>query len=91
MSTIDVTITDATGSRTDTATLPADAPTIRIIAKLTDVMGLPLFGPDGQPISYKFHHVQSARQLRDESSLAEAGVVSGDTLRLVPEITAGRG
>jgi len=40
-------------------------------------------------MSYKFHHVQSSRQLRDDQSLAEAGVGSGDTLRLVPEITAG--
>lgn len=89
MSTIDVTITDATGSRTNTATLPDDAPVIRIIAKLTDVMGLPLFGPDGQPISYKFHHMQSSRQLRDGDTLAQSGVAAGDTLRLVPEITAG--
>ena len=89
MSDIDVTITDATGSRANTATLPADAAIIRIIAKLTDVMGLPLFGPDGQPISYKFHHMQSSRQLRDEDTLIQSGVQSGDTLRLVPEITAG--
>ena len=89
MSDMDVTITDATGSRTNTATLPADAPIIRIIAKLTEVMALPLFGPDGQPISYKFHHMQSSRQLRDEDSLLQSGVQPGDTLRLVPEITAG--
>jgi hypothetical protein len=37
----------------------------------------------------RFHHQQSSRQLRDEQSLAEAGVNAGDTLRLVPEITAG--
>lgn len=89
MADIDVIVADATGSRSNTATLPADAPVIRIIAKLTEVMDLPLFGPDGQPISYKFHHVQTSRQLRDEQSLAESGVTAGDTLRLVPEITAG--
>lgn len=89
MSNLDVVITDATGSRTNTATLPDDAPAIRVLAKLTEMMDLPLFGPDGQPISYKFHHVQSASQLRDDQTLAQASVQSGDTLRLVPEITAG--
>lgn len=89
MSTIDLIITDATGSRSNTASLPGDAPTIRIIAKLTQVLELPLNGPDGQPISYKFHHLETSRQLRDEQTLLDAGVTNGDTLRLVPEITAG--
>jgi hypothetical protein len=52
-------------------------------------MGLPLAGPDGQPMSYRFHHVESQSQLRDTETFAAAKVKSGDTLRLVPEITAG--
>ena len=46
-------------------------------------------GPDGQPLSYKFHHKQSGRQIADEETLEEAGVRQGDVLRLVAEITAG--
>jgi hypothetical protein len=85
----DVVITDATGSRQQEATVPDDARSIRLIAKLIELLGLPLTGPDGQPLSYKFHHRASGRQLRDDETLAEAGVRDGDTLRLVAEITAG--
>ena len=89
MNTIDVVITDATGSKEQDATVPANAPCIRLIAKLVELMSLPLTGPDGQPLSYKFHHRAGGRQLRDTETLADAGVAPGDSLRLVPEITAG--
>ena len=89
MATIDVVITDATGSRRQEASVPNDAQSIRLIARLIDLMQLPVVGPDGQPLSYKFHHRASGRQLRDDETLLSAGVNSGDTLRLVAEITAG--
>lgn len=89
MATIDIVIMDATGTKEQEATVPDDAPGIRLIAKLVELMSLPLTGPDGQPLSYKFHHKAGARQLRDDETLADAGVQPGDTLRLVPEITAG--
>ena len=89
MATIDVVITDATGSRRQEASVPNDAPSIRLIARLIDLMQLPVVGPDGQPLSYKFHHRASGRQLRDDETLLAAGVNSGDKLRLVAEITAG--
>jgi WXG100 protein secretion system (Wss), protein YukD len=89
MASRDVIVTDATGSRQQEATVPEDARSIRLIAKLIELLGLPLAGPDGQPLSYKFHHRSSGRQLRDDETLAEAGVHDGDTLRLVAEITAG--
>lgn len=52
-------------------------------------MKMPVTGPDGQPISYKFHHKVSGKQLKDDQTLAGAGVKDGDVLRLHPEITAG--
>jgi hypothetical protein len=52
-------------------------------------MGLPQIAPDGQPLSYKFHHKRSGKQLLDEQRLCEVGVQQGDVLRLQPEITAG--
>jgi hypothetical protein len=86
---IEIIVTDATGTKQQPVSVPSDAPTIRLIAKLVEVMNLPISGPDGQPLSYKFHHKGSGRQLRDEQTLAEAGVVPGDLLRLIAEITAG--
>ena len=89
MSDITVVVTDATGARSNEVEVPDDAPVGRILAKLVEVLDLPLIAPDGQPMSYKFHHAQSSRQLRDDRTLADADVNAGDTLRLVPEITAG--
>lgn len=89
MDTLTLTITDATGTKTQEAIVPADAPAIRVVARVVQAMGLPVNGPDGAPLSYKFHHRASGRQLRDDDALAAAGVQDGDTLRLVAEITAG--
>lgn len=89
MSDIDVVISDATGSKEQDATVPSDVPVIRLIAKLIELMNLPLNGPDGQPLAYKFHHKASGRQLRDDETLSQANVSPGDTLRLLAEITAG--
>ncbi len=89
MSELNVVITDATGARKQEATVPANVPSVRIIAKLVELLNLPLTAPDGQPMSYKFHHLQTSKQLLDSQSLADAMVSDNDTLRLVPEITAG--
>ena len=89
MGKVNVVIMDTTGSKEQKAALPDDAPLRRIIAKLVEMMSLPTTGPDGQPLSYKFHHKASGKQLTDQQTLAEAGVAEGDVLRLQPEITAG--
>jgi hypothetical protein len=52
-------------------------------------MNLPVNSPDNTPMSYKFHHEETGRQIKDEMTLLEAGVSNGDSLRLVPEIVAG--
>jgi len=84
-----LTISDATGTKVQEATVPADATVIRVVARVVQAMGLPVMGPDGQPLSYKFHHRASGRQLRDDDTLAASSVADGDSLRLVAEITAG--
>jgi uncharacterized ubiquitin-like protein YukD len=89
MAKIDVTIIDATGNKEQQATLPDDAPVKKIMEVLLPKMKMPLTGPDGEPLSYKFHHKASGKQLKEEQTLAEAGVKHGDVLRLHPEITAG--
>lgn len=89
MGKVNVVVMDTTGSKEQKASLPDDAPVRRIVAKLVQMMSLPVTGPDGQPLSYKFHHKASGKQLSDEQTLAEAEVKDGDVLRLQPEITAG--
>lgn len=89
MADISIEVWDATGNKKQLVELPSDAPVNRVIAVLVDRMGLPRHSPDGQLMSYKFHHKESGRQLLDTQTLASAGVRGGDVLRLTPEITAG--
>ena len=89
MSDITIEVWDATGNKRQSVELPSDAPVNRVIAVLVDRMNLPRHSPDGQLMSYKFHHKASGRQLLDTQTLADADVTSGDVLRLQPEITAG--
>ena len=90
MAMISVQVWDATGNKRQEVELPDDAPVNRILAVLLDKMRLPQTAPDGQPLSYKFLHKRSGKQILDDQCLADAGVQEGDVLRLNPEITAGR-
>jgi len=89
MSNISIEVWDATGNKKQVVELPAEAEVNRVIAVLVDKMNLPRHSPDGQLMSYKFHHRASGRQLLETESLSTAGVRDGDILRLQPEITAG--
>jgi molybdopterin/thiamine biosynthesis adenylyltransferase len=86
-----VQIWDATGNKRQEVQMPDDAPVNRLLVVLLEKMKFPRYAPDGQPLSYKFHHRASGKQLLDEQSLADVGVKDGDVLRLQPEITAGAG
>ncbi|HTS79037.1 MAG TPA: EsaB/YukD family protein [Myxococcaceae bacterium] len=89
MASITVEVWDATGSKRQLVELPDDAPVNRILVVLIEKMKLPQQSPDGQLMSYKFHHRNSGRQLLDTETLADAKVEHGHVLRLQPEITAG--
>ena len=89
MSHLTIEVWDATGNKKQTVEVPADAAINRVIAVLVEKMNLPRHSPDGQLMSYKFHHRASGRQLLDAETLSTASVRDGDILRLQPEITAG--
>src|SRR3954470_11266612 len=89
MGMVTVNVWDATGNKRQEVELPDDAPMNRILAVLLAKMNFPQFAPDGQPLSYKFHHRASGKQLLDEQTLSDVGAKAGDVLRLQPEITAG--
>jgi hypothetical protein len=91
MSLLTIEVWDATGNKKQTVEVPADAAINRVIAVLVEKMNLPRHSPDGQLMSYKFHHRASGRQLLDGETLSSASVQNGDILRLQPEITAGAG
>ena len=86
---ITVTVYDSPENKRVPAELPDDAPCNKIVSVLVQKLQLPTNGPDGAPLSYKFHHKNSGRQIQDNQTLADASVREGDILRLQPEITAG--
>ncbi len=91
MAMVNVQVWDATGNKRQQVDMPDDAPVNRILAVLLEKMKFPQYAPDGQILSYKFHHRASGKQLLDDQCLKDVGVKDGDVLRLQPEITAGAG
>lgn len=91
MGKVNVIIVDATGNKEQKVGLPDDIKCGIIMVKLVEKIKLPSVGPDGNPISYKFIHKVTGRQLLEAQTLAEAGIKDGEVLRLQPEITAGAG
>ena len=89
MPSLNLRVLDISGSRVNEVEAPDDVPINRILAVLVEKMNLPLNSPDGQLMSYKLHHRRTGTQLLDHQTLGQAGVSSGDELRLQPEITAG--
>ena len=72
MSHLTIEVWDATGNKKQTVEVPADAAVNRLIAVLIEKMNLPRNSPDGQMMSYKFHHRASGRQLLDSDTLTTA-------------------
>jgi uncharacterized ubiquitin-like protein YukD len=89
VATINVTVFDSTENKRVPVELPDDAPVNKLVSVLVGRLNLPKDGPDGAPLSYKFHHKNSGRQLQDQATLGSSSVKDGDILRLQPEITAG--
>jgi len=80
MARINVIIIDATGNKEQEAVLPDDAPIKRIMEALLPKMKMPLNGPDGDPLSYKFHHKASGKQLSENQTLKFHHKASGKQL-----------
>jgi hypothetical protein len=86
---INLEVWDATGNKRLKVTVPNDAAVERILMVLADKLHLPRYAPDGQLMSYKFHHRRLGVQLLDDQTLSQQQVVEDDIVRIQPEITAG--
>jgi uncharacterized ubiquitin-like protein YukD len=80
---------DATGNKKLKVQVPDDVTVDRILLVLADKLSLPKYAPDGQLMSYKFHHRRLGVQLLDDRTLSQQQVTDGDVVRIQPEITAG--
>jgi hypothetical protein len=75
------------GSRS--AEVPNDVSVKELIPELTTSLQLPTTGPDGRPTSYRLDSKALGRELKEEETLAAAGVPSGDRLMMTADVTAG--
>ena len=91
MGDINLEVWDATGNKRLQVQVPDDVAVERILMVLADKLHLPRHAPDGQLMSYKFHHRRLGVQLVDDQTLADQQVADADIVRIQPEITAGAG
>lgn len=74
---------------TRNAEVPREIPIQQLIPELTTLLELPTTGPDGRPTSYRIDSKALGRELREDETLAGAGVPEGDRLILTADVTAG--
>jgi ubiquitin-protein ligase len=91
MSNISVIVSDVTGAKRNKVSLPASVTVRRFLGPLITKLELPTQESDGRPLVYKLHHKQSGKTLAEEDTLTGVGVAEGDTLQLIPQVTAGAG
>lgn len=75
------------GSRT--AELPDDVAVKELLPELTTSLELPVTGPDGRPMSYRLDSKALGRELKEDETLAQAGVPKDDRLMMTADVTAG--
>jgi ubiquitin-protein ligase len=74
-----------------TAEVPDDVTTHDLLTELTSLLQLPTVGPDGRPMFYRLDSKALGRELKEDETLASAGVPENDRLMLTADITAGSG
>jgi hypothetical protein len=75
------------GSRT--ADVPDDVVVKELLPELTTSLELPVTGPDGRPMSYRLDSKALGRELKEDETLAQAGIPKDDRLMMTADVTAG--
>ena len=71
------------------ADVPDDVPVNELMPELISLLDLPTTGPDGRPMGYRIDSKALGRELKDDETLAAAGIPQNDRLMLTADITAG--
>src|SRR3990172_9537743 len=88
MSDIPVTVVMPSGG-SGTVKVPDDVEVKELIPELATTLELPTTGPDGRPMGYRLDSKALGRELKEDETLASAGVPASDRLMLTADITAG--
>jgi hypothetical protein len=75
------------GSRT--AEVPDDVAVKDLLPELTTSLELPVTGPDGRPMYYRLDSKALGRELKEDETLAQAGIPKDDRLMMTADVTAG--
>ena len=62
------------------AEAPADVKVRDLMNELVSILNLPTVGPDGRPMNYRADSKALGRELKEEETLAEAGIPDNDRL-----------
>ena len=88
MSDVPVTVVMPSGG-SRTAEVPDDVEVKELIPELATKLDLPTTGPDGRPMGYRLDSKALGRELKDDETLAAAGVPMDDRLIMTADVTAG--
>jgi ubiquitin-protein ligase len=88
MSDINVTVVLPSGGAR-AAEVPSDVALHDLMPELASLLELPTVGPDGRPMGYRLDSKALGRELKDNETLAAAGIPENDRLMLTADITAG--
>jgi WXG100 protein secretion system (Wss), protein YukD len=80
---------DATGAKTVKARIAPGVTVKRILPNIVSKMSLPAVAPDGTPMVYVLDCKELGIRMREDQTLAGAGVKEGSHFVVVPEIVAG--
>ena len=86
---LDVIMVDQTGAKRLKARIAGATLVGDIIPMIIVKMGLPITGPDGRPMSYSLDWKEGGVRLLETQTLSEAGVRTGESLIMYPEMSAG--
>lgn len=84
---IQVNLEDHTGNRTRQTKLAESAPISKLIPALVTALSLPATDPAGRSVTY--HLSYNGRQIQDDETLTSVGVRNGESISIIPEMTAG--
>jgi len=71
------------------ADVPDDVQVRELMPELISILELPTTGPDGRPMGYRLDSKALGRELKEDETLASAGIPASDRLMLTADITAG--
>ena len=91
MGQLSVTLVRADTNQEFDVELPDDAPIRELLPALVKELGLPLTGPDGNPVAYELSNKRTGKECKDKETLSSLGTKAGDVLLLTSTFVAGKG